>query len=982
MKADDLLKRIIEHGADEGGIADRFSGDAELYKVCFDEFMSEPNFDLLKKAMAEKEYGEAFKAAHALKGLAGNLGISPFYTAIHTLVESLRSDDHSGAEAAYDEVMREKRRLALLASGRSPDNEAIAKRTPAKKPPKKRDKTMLAVLFMLLATIATIGFLFITIIGDYQRNTSVESANHLIELNHQVKLYMEGKIAADWRTAYSLADTVADGDFIKNDEAVFELMRRKKVIWNVTDIRIYTENGYSVSAEGAVEYNTFASDTIAHVKADGEYATISESNVIYAVPVNTPIHYNGSRIVAVSVAQSMATLLDDMGFESFHGTAALYLTMGDGVVVSKLSENTAETVYNISVVTDGMEIGTPSGGDASAADLHKGSQARAFTLNGEGGSYYFISTPIETRLVPLWLFYNVPKDMVDKIAGSFSSQLIIVSMVMIACFAVIAVIVFYLIYKTRKRQFDEQLVARDSMTDHLVKHTNTAFGLFNTSEQTPRYISSNSIELLGDEGWTLNRGEDGYYWRDSSGNANAIIDRVNETMRGWDGKGEFKSGYIVNDEVTPPKYFEIRLYPAGDNGTDYIGMAIDVTDAHKREDTVHSALLQAKDANAAKSMFLSNMSHDIRTPMNAIVNMAEFAKESIGSPKEQSGYLDTIIESSNHLLNLINDILDMSRIDSGKLIIASEPFNPESVIATQCDIIRTLCETKHITFIADFGSIRTHAVLGDELKLSQIVANLLSNALKFTPQGGAIRITVSELPAASDETTMLRIVVEDTGCGISADFLPYIFDAFSRADKKRVSRIEGSGLGLSICKSYVEAMGGTIQCESEKGEGSTFTVELCLAKTDKVRDEDVAPPVHDSMTFVGLHCLVAEDIATNQKIAKMMLERLGFTVDIAEDGREAVYMFTGSKPNGYDVIYMDIQMPVMDGYKAAAAIRGSTHPRAKTVPIIAMTANVFNEDARKAREAGMNGHIGKPVQTNELVRITKKALAEGKDLDT
>lgn len=986
MRADALLGRILEYGADESGINDRFAGDAALYKTCFDEFIAEVNFDALKDAMAAEDYQRAFAAAHALKGIAGNLGVTAFYDAIHTLVESLRIGNYENVAAEYAEVVCQRERLLALAAGedftntpeKSNGNAPLLTETVPGKTKKKPDKPLIAVCMLLLAAVAFVGFLFSRIIDSYQENTARESANHLIELNHQVKLYIEGKMAADWRTAYSLADTVADGDFIADDEAVISLLRRKKEIWDVTDIRIYTDNGYNISAEGTVDFNTFASDVIANIRTKGRYSAISESNIIYVVPVDTPILYNGSRIVAVSVAQSMESFLDDMGFASFDGTAAMYLTKDDGVVISKLTDDSRDTVYNISVVINGREVRALTGGTGN--DPLTGEEAAAYSLTDADSSFYLVSTPIATRLVPLRLFYAVPTGMVNETVSNFSSQLIMASMVLIALFAVIAVVVFLTIYQARKKQFNEQLVSRDYMFDQLIRNTNMAFGLFRVNEPSPAYLSANAQELVGDAYWTLGKDASGYFWKNCDGQDSSIIRSLNEIMQGWDGKEEFRSGYVYNDTVVPPKYFEIRLYPTGHEGKDFVGMAMDVTEARNREEETSGALALAKRANAAKSAFLSNMSHDIRTPMNAIVNMAEFAKESIGNPKAQAEYLDTIIESSHHLLTLINDILDMSRIDSGNVTIVSEPFNLRNAMTTQTDIIRILCEAKHQTFLAELGGIHTQLVLGDELKFSQIIANILSNAMKFTPQNGAIRITATELPAASEDMTVVRISVEDTGCGISADYLPHVFDVFSRADRDRISRVEGSGLGLSICKSYVDAMGGTIFCESEEGEGSTFVVELCFAKLHAAVKDGNPESIPGDMPFFGMHCLVAEDIETNRTIAKLMLSRLGFAVDIAENGQKAVSMFQQSRPGQYDVIYMDIRMPVMDGYEATEKIRESAHPQACVIPIVSMTANAFTEDAEKARAAGMDGHIKKPIESVALVQATREAIRKRKEI--
>lgn len=385
----------------------------------------------------------------------------------------------------------------------------------------------------------------------------------------------------------------------------------------------------------------------------------------------------------------------------------------------------------------------------------------------------------------------------------------------------------------------------------------------------------------------------------------------------------------------------------------------------------------AERSNKAKSLFLSNMSHDIRTPMNAIVNMTSFALDSFSNPKKQREYLNIIQESSDHLLHLINDILDMSRIESGQAVIASEPFSLKGELKKLSDIIEPLCGEKKLTYLTDFSEVSTDAILGDQVKVSQILLNLLSNAVKFTPPKGAIRFTAHERPSMKPELAEFEFKVEDNGIGIAPDSIEKIFEPFIRVDDKRVSRIEGTGLGLSICRSYVKAMGGEIRCESEENNGSIFTVSLVFRKADKNPDgESNEEPEWSEKPFIGKRCLVCEDNGTNRTIAKTMLERIGFVVELAENGKEGRDKFLLSKAGYYDIIYMDIQMPYLDGYQATVAIRESRHWQAKAIPIVAMTANVFAEDIEKARISGMDAHLGKPIIALDLIEVTSKLLGK------
>jgi len=392
-----------------------------------------------------------------------------------------------------------------------------------------------------------------------------------------------------------------------------------------------------------------------------------------------------------------------------------------------------------------------------------------------------------------------------------------------------------------------------------------------------------------------------------------------------------------------------------------------------REEDLRRALVLADSANRAKTQFLSNMSHDIRTPMNAIINMTRFTVENYDNKEKAMGFLKIIQESSDHLLKLINDVLDMSRIESGKLSFSSDPFNLDDDMQMVCEIIKPLCESKKQQFHYTLTSINHSNLKGDTTRFNRIIINLLNNAVKFTPENGNIYLTVSELPSLSTENASFRFEVRDTGIGISKEDIKRIFEPFTRADNDTVQAIEGSGLGLSISKRLVEAMGGSISVTSVLGKGSMFSVELYFP-VNIVSDGKKKSSKREEVSFDGQTALLAEDNAINREIASIMLQKLGFTVEIACDGTEAVRMFSESALYHFDVIYMDIRMQPMNGYAAAETIRKLKRQDAKDIPIIAMTANVFSDDVEKARKAGMTAHIAKPIDPDVLHSVTVSAI--------
>jgi CheY-like chemotaxis protein len=360
--------------------------------------------------------------------------------------------------------------------------------------------------------------------------------------------------------------------------------------------------------------------------------------------------------------------------------------------------------------------------------------------------------------------------------------------------------------------------------------------------------------------------------------------------------------------------------------------------------------------------------------------MAGFLLKDLADKKKAEREVSVIQDSSKHLLRLINDVLDMSRIESGKITFSKDAFDVNETADNVCEIIRPLYEAKRQKFHCEKKDILHPHILGDALRLNQILINLLNNAVKFTPDGGSIEFTVTELTTLKTGTVPFRFTVKDSGIGIPKAKLKTIFDPFSRVENETVVRTEGTGLGLAITKSYVEAQGGKITVQSEEGKGSMFTAELYYAlDTGGEQRPEKKPEAEAERRFDGKTALLAEDNEINREIAETILTSYGFAVDSAGDGSSAVRRYCEKGVPGYDVIYMDIQMPGMNGYDAARAIRASKKADALTVPIIAMTANAFAEDVEHARSAGMNAHVAKPISPEELMKVTAELLQGRKE---
>lgn len=400
----------------------------------------------------------------------------------------------------------------------------------------------------------------------------------------------------------------------------------------------------------------------------------------------------------------------------------------------------------------------------------------------------------------------------------------------------------------------------------------------------------------------------------------------------------------------------------------------------KAKDITTEALQTAENANKAKTDFLSNMSHDIRTPMNAIIGMTSLIRHDAGNKAKVIEYADKIDISSQHLLGIINDVLDMSKIEAGKTVFKYTDFSILDFITELNTIFHSQIDEKNQTLTIIKENIRHEWVNGDQVHLMQIFSNLVSNAVKYTQEGGKIQFLVEECETKSSAYAKYRFLVSDNGMGMSADFKDTIFDAFTRAESSMTNKIQGTGLGMAITKNLVEAMGGTIDVKSELGQGSCFEVliDLRIAEDRFVSSAEQAEKDEPAGNVLkGMRFLCAEDNELNAEILMELLKIEGAECTICENGKRVLEAFEQSAPGDYDMILMDVQMPVMNGYEATKAIRRSSHELAKTIPIIAMTANAFSEDIQHSLAAGMNAHVSKPVEMKVLEKTIRSIKSGG-----
>lgn len=828
----------------------------------------------------------------------------------------------------------------------------------------------LAAFVALAACVAFFGFVFGTLAESYTESVTAQSAQSMSELSKQVSAGVNNTINDRLTAINTLAKSLAYTDFRDRDEVTSYLQTFKEE-WGALDVFLYTEDGQSINQNDEHLPINAVLQLLTQANRDGSVVSVLKSDISIFVPVRGNRMVGGSRIAATSIYFSVNNLLVDSDISSYGGSGRVYLIKKDGSIICKLVPESDPYIYNVLSFYDRAKYECLDGSyQTLSAALQADRESVSLITPTDGGNRVYASIcPIQSSDKDWTVLYTVPESVLNSHSKSFSATVTTHGVVLMAILALVLVVSFGAWLFRYSKRMNRAIVRRDLMFRQLVTKTKYAFALLAADGEAPSYISPNAGQFLGGGTPRLTKKESGFLWSLPGGSSDDAFAQFNERLAAWDGTGDFFSGHIrYTTAESSEQYYVIQLCRT-DDMDEYICVFQDVTEEHRRNLALQAAIKSAQQASNAKTRFLANMSHDIRTPMNAILSMAHFAKD---EPDKAQEYLDTIIVSAEHLRDLVNNILDISRLESEQLKIDAVPVSITGEIDKIRQVVLPLFDAKGQKL--SFSVRVTHdKVQVDWQKVKQILVNLLNNASKFTRNGGSVQMLIRESAAFARGFAAYTVTVKDNGIGMSKTTQDSIFQPFTRAENDSVKKTEGTGLGLAIVKSYADLMGATVQVDSEEGRGSTFTVRFTFRILD---DNTVLSPEADPQEapadLTGMKILVAEDDHINQVIIRKILEPLGVDCVIAGDGQELLDLLDRSEPGQYDAVFMDIMMPMKDGLQATRELRRNPRADLARLPVIALSANAFVEDRQKSLQAGMNEHLAKPVESDQILAVLSK----------
>ena len=830
----------------------------------------------------------------------------------------------------------------------------------------KKRLTALLLSLVLVAGLIWAGFAYF---GFVSQTIYEESTAHLTEIFHQANQTLYNLVSVNWSRMRMWVPYLEKAE---SDEEVLAYVDQAREESNFTDFYFISRNGEYLTLTGNRGYLDLR-DQLPNLILEKQPIVVNSvvpdqpEIMVFAIPAKQG-SYRGFDYEAIAITYNNSDLVDALKISAFAGQASTFAVLPDGRVVVDNGSEDMQDIHNLFALLEKSERLTDEEITALQADFLAGNSS-SIVFDVDGSSYYLVYEPANFQN---WTVLGiVPTDVVNSSMNKLqSTTMLVVSGIAIA----LAVMLLLLVIQQNRqklRRKDNELLARDELFSKLSINVDDVFLMMDANDLRVEYVSPNIEKLVGiSEQQVLDDIHEIEHLIRTDESVH-ILDQLSTILPGE--QREWDREYI-HQKTGEELWFRVVVFCTDIQGEKkYILDLSDRTKDKKINQRLEDAFHTAENANRAKTTFLNNMSHDIRTPMNAIIGFTNIAMKHEPEP-EVRGCLEKIRESSDHLLTLINDVLDISRIESGKIKFAPIGVDIVEVADTVLSIMYGFLSNRNITFHTHLAIPETRYVLADAVRIREVLVNILGNAVKFTGDGGSITFTSDYLPGADDRHMIVRYRVTDTGVGMTKEFVKHIFDEFSQEESSARTYYKGSGLGMAISKRYVDLMDGNISVESEKGKGSTFTVELPLELTEADKVQKQASP-GDSTDLAGVKILMAEDNDLNAEIAMVQLEELGIHITRASDGKEALKIFASNQPGTFDIIFMDIMMPKMNGYEATKAIRAlQNRPDARTIPIIAMTANAFAEDVQASLDAGMNDHLSKPIVIDEVVKTIARNL--------
>ena len=827
------------------------------------------------------------------------------------------------------------------------------------------------ILAVLAALLLSVGiWTSFVVFTDFMEHTIYEeSTAHLTEIYHQANQTLYNKVSLNWGVMRMWAPYLESA---QSDADVCSFLAQAKGEYHFTDFFFVSRDGSYVALDGERGYLDLGR-TLSQLILE-QQPIVANSVVpdkpeimVFAVPTEKG-SYQGFDYEAIAVTYNNRDLVDSLKISAFEGHGSTFAVLPDGRVVLDSSSADMRGVHNILAMLKNSAGFTAEQVDALQDSFASGESGNLeFSIHGV--SYYMVYGSASFQN---WTILGIaPKSVVNANMNRLQYTTMAVMSGTTGMLAVAALLLVVQNNRQKLRKKDQQLLAREELFSNLSRNVDDVFLMIDTETRKVEYVSPNVQRILGLSPEAVQ--EDLYVLYPAGDDSGAS--RLENLMQMEQGVQQEWEREFVNQETCEPRYIHVTGFINDVQGARKCIVDLsDRTGEHQTTLAVEAALEVAEKASKAKTDFLSNMSHDIRTPMNAIIGITTLMKNELHQPEKLAEHLGKLETSGRLLLGIINDILDMSRIESGKTTLNIEKTNLPQQVSQLDSIIRQQASQRRQTFTVE-NHVQHENVLADPNRLNQVLMNILSNAVKYTPQGGHIRLDVEEL-THTEHYAKYRFVVQDDGIGMSEAYQKTLFEPFTREEKSGTNRVQGTGLGMAITKSIVDLMGGTIHVESAPGKGSRFEVVLELpidAEADKVQTASALPEEDEAVSpLSGMKFLCAEDNAINAEILEMLLETKGASCTICSNGQEIVDAFASVKPGEYDMILMDVQMPVMDGLEATRRIRNGENPLGRTIPILAMTANAFLEDMQKSKEAGMDEHLSKPVDIAALEQTVKR----------